>query len=1051
MLCLRFCAVACLLVVFSQPSWAENRPRYEALLADGTRLEGSRLQEWHNAAARPKLDDRELLSPANPMLWLRDRTLRPADPPAAFVEMLSGDRLPGTATEFRPAGVVARRSLPAHFVVRPETRLTHPEDTGGGDLRVVERYVRRIVWQRRPGLADRYEPGMVFFRDGRSLKFRVARFETTGIRLLLEDGSRRIAYADIAELHLPQKDPWPSYYEELAALDPSLQARLLQIETTGGLRATGSLNRFDAREGSQGKDSERWLHALQPAWSLGLIWIPHRTVIVYRSFAAHQVPLSRIMPTKALLSGMLGSGQWHWQVNRNVQGGPLTSGGQSGGWGLGVHAQAELYFPLPPLARSFRARFGLDDCVGAGGCVRVRVFLGSTGDKPLFESPVIVGAEKSHETGVLAIAQNLSVPTLILQVDAAHNDRPPGADPLDVRDVCNWIDPLLELDSVALKAEVDKRRLLGIAAWEGWEVSSQGDGTIRLSDFREDQGPEKGLFVTEMAAEKQPFSLRRTVQVEPNHHWLLLGCSVRSDFSEKIKLQLRVAGEPMAEFVVPVGDARQNQTLAFPLEPFVGQRVSFEIVQQPGDGRLNVWWRQLALAEQLPRVYRAFDEEGSFVALEGDKKPELIDNDHYTGKKCMKLPGGGRYRFHLPAPCAVRAEPRQDEFRMLRMALRKVGGGRIGLSFEPETPEKPVMLDLGKGPPVAPHAQRVAPDPLGSDWFVFTRDLVAHVGERNITGIVFDVPDGEYLLVDHIYFVNWHDDFRWLPPDPPWQAVHSEHRKKSIDGLRQNTQANIVRVEVDGRAATGTIMNEGFVLTAGHVLGKPGREATVTLADGRKAPATTAGVDRANNLGLIKLKDNPNIRGPEVRDWQEGHERYLFVGWWHDPADTEAKPQMAPIIVWRAFFGSVWTDPLPTSALSGAPLFDSDGFVIGILTRRSRFGGTLYSKTKSVQENWDRLKKGETWGQWLRGAGPSLGIPFAANDDCRVGELPASTPHKELRTGDVIVACDGQPVDRPSDIDRLLISKDPGDEVPLDLRRGKSTLTVKVVVQARRA
>jgi S1-C subfamily serine protease len=1044
------CLATCALILSVASAAADSRDRYDARFADGSRMEGNALTDWHKLDVKPKLEGRELFASDNPMLWLHDRSLRPSDPPVAFVEMIGGDRLPGVVQGYRPAGLVDARSLPAHFVVRPETNFNHPDDSGNSEVLVVERFVRRIVWQRRRGLADRYEPGTVDFRDGRSARFRVARFDASGVRLLLDDGTRRVGYGEIAELHLPLKDPWPSYYDELATLDPTLEARLLQVETTDGLRATGAMNRFDAREGPQGKDNERWLHALQPAWALRLLWIPHRTVFAYRSFAAHQVPLSRIFPVEAALSGMFGGGSWHWQVNRNTQGGRQRCGGHAAGWGLGVHAFAELHFPLPPLVQSFRSSFGLDDSVGSGGCVRARVYAGSTKASPLYESQPIVGSATLHETGSLSL--DAAKQRLILQVDPMHEGRPAGADPLDIRDVCNWVDPVLELDLAALRREVANRVIGTVPAWEGWEVSVPADGSLRAANFYEKEGRERGVFLTELAAEKQPFSLRRTMQVEPQHRWLLIGASVRGNYGDKIKLELRVAGEPMAVHSVPDGGARDSVMIAFPVHRFAGQRVSFELTQLLGDGRLNVWWRALALVDQLPNIYRAFDDQGEFVSLEPTKTATLIDSDHYSGEKSAKLPAGGSYRFAFDAPLRLGGDSAVGNYRLLRLAIRKAGGGRVGIEFEPVIGESRKIIDMGKGPPVAEKAKRVHHEELTDEWMPLTRDLINDVGERDVTGMIVHVPDGEYALIDHVHFVRSHDDLRWLPPEPPSNLTKAAERQKAIDEIRPRAEKAMVRLDVEGRKASGALIGgDWLVLTAGHVLAGPNRAVRVTLSDGREVAGKTAGIDRTSNLGLVKLDENPNIGGLDIRDWQNGQDRNLYLAWRHDPADPSKAASMAPMRIDRAFYDTIWGETVLGDALIGSPLVNWEGCVVGVQTRRSRFGGTLYSKARPVQENWEKLKRGEVWGEWLRGAGPSLGVSFAGGaEGCRVAEVTADAAAAVFAVGDVVEKFEQYAVSRPAEIDALLATKNPGDEVSLEVTSAKSRRAVKATVQPRR-
>ncbi len=691
-----------ILVVLGQSSWGQTPARYEARWWDGTRLEHDELADWHSAESQPRVGDRLLFAPDRPVMWVCDRRLPPGKPPESFVEMTAGDRFPGTVTGYRAAGVYQNRALPAHFTVQPSTSIRHPEDRRADDIGIDERFVQRVVWQRRSGLADRYEPGHLFYRDGRVLRFRAVRFEPAGVRMLTEDGARRASFDEIAELHLPRKDFWESYYDELAVGTTDLDKPLLQIETVGGLRITASLSRFSAKEASPGEQSPRWFHALQPAWSLSLLWIPHRTVVYYRSFAPHQVPLSRISPAKAVFSPMIG-GPGHWQADRNITGKRLSCGGQSGGWGFGVHASAELHFPLPGSARKVRTCFGIDSSAGEGGCVRLRLFVGAASGKALYESPVIVGSTEIFDTGELALPATNGAGVLVVQFDAMPRDAPELADPLNIRDMCNLIDPYIELDRNELARQVAARLQLGIVAWRSWDVAPLTGGSVRLRTVFDDTGPDRGLFVTEAAAEGASFVLRQSATVPPESRWLVLGCSVRADYSDKARLDVRVAGEPIASFEAPVGRAGDERMLAIPIDRFAGHRVSFEVEQRPADQRLSVHWRRLDWAPQLPHVFRLFDEdEGAvFSPLAGGKEPEVIDTDHYTGRKCIRLPAGGRYRLRIDEPLAIRSDPRLGEFRMLRMALRKRGGGRLGVGFQPEQNDRPAIFEFGQGPPLA--------------------------------------------------------------------------------------------------------------------------------------------------------------------------------------------------------------------------------------------------------------------------------------------------------------------------------------------------------------
>ncbi len=136
----------------------------------------------------------------------------------------------------------------------------------------------------------------------------------------------------------------------------------------------------------------------------------------------------------------------------------MRSDQQASGWGIGVHADNTLWFELPPFVRSFQARIGLDDSVGTGGCVRVRIFANVPEGKPLYESPFLVGSQQVIDTGLIDLPGPVDGRRLLILVtDQAHQGRPQGADPLDIRDEFNWIEPVLGLDPKHLQTEIQKR------------------------------------------------------------------------------------------------------------------------------------------------------------------------------------------------------------------------------------------------------------------------------------------------------------------------------------------------------------------------------------------------------------------------------------------------------------------------------------------------------------------------------------------------------------------------------------------------------------------
>jgi hypothetical protein len=95
--------------------------------------------------------------------------------------------------------------------------------------------------------------------------------------------------------------------------------------------------------------------------------------------------------------------------------------------------------------------------------------------RPVYESPAIVGSTAPLDTGRIELrpAQGRTN-RLTLVADAMAYERPSGSDPLDVRDVFDWLEPLVELDEASLKTAVLKHVAEPARAWLG--TSPYGEG-----------------------------------------------------------------------------------------------------------------------------------------------------------------------------------------------------------------------------------------------------------------------------------------------------------------------------------------------------------------------------------------------------------------------------------------------------------------------------------------------------------------------------------------------------------------------------------------------
>jgi serine protease Do len=260
-------------------------------------------------------------------------------------------------------------------------------------------------------------------------------------------------------------------------------------------------------------------------------------------------------------------------------------------------------------------------------------------------------------------------------------------------------------------------------------------------------------------------------------------------------------------------------------------------------------------------------------------------------------------------------------------------------------------------------------------------------------------------------------------------------------------------------AGSGFIIDSsGIIVTNNHVVGSADR-IVVSLSDGTQYPARLLGVDEATDIAVIKV-DAPNAL--PAAEW--GDSRLVEVGDWVLAAGNPfglGGSVSAGIISARGrdlgagpFDDFLQIDAPINPGNSGGPLFNTDGLVVGINTAiYSPNGGSvgigfsipseLVSRVVAELRSKGRIDRG-----WL---GVSLqDVPAAGRNAGGVGVMslvragPAA--RSGLRTGDIITAVNGQPIDNARTLVRAVAAIPPGNIVQLTLRRQSSTLDVSVTL-----
>ena len=777
-----FCGRGDLLAGPSPP--AVRSGGYRAVLSNGRVLQGTQVSGWGRVGSRPALAGVWLFDPANPVSWIRNEGISFVPRGGSYVEFAGGDRLPCKFIGYRSGLENPLTPQLSHLLVEPTFDAHKPRSVGTRQVRVLTRWLRRIVLapHSRPPLS----PGTIFFADGSSAGFRSLRWSRSGVRLLLESGITTVSFSKIAEIHPLPIDPWAAYFEQVGVLLPGLSGRLMRIETAGGVVLTASDERF--REGQIGNpgNPRDWWHVFQPAWSLDALWLRYSSVKSRSYNRPDEVFLSSFLPVRVREKKMLGGGG-RWLEDRSVLGSSLSSGGVESVRGFGVRAFCEMEFDLSDCVDAFQTGVGLDRRAAGGGCASARVLLReypSLKETKLYQSEVLVGSARLLDSGRINLrsAARGGDARLVLLADPELEGTPAGADPLDVRDFIDWIEPRLSLDPARFRREVSRRTGMFISALRGWFRPPGSAAGLPLINLWDETNPRRPEFRPQLAVSPGGLRLRRRLEPSADSRYLGICARLLPGVSDTCQLRLLIDGVERTRFAIPVYTPpapppalppAATGGLVFDLSPFMGSEIEIELQFLAPRESTPLELSCISFSPRRPGLRSLYDEEPSFSAglTDGDGFARAEWRDSYSGSSSLLVSGGARESVMLDGmDIPIRRFPTFGEYRWLRFAWKKRGGTGISLQvahdllFGPEPGRRTPSFRYYQG-----HSKK-GEEPFGGvfthlhpnvpgQWVLHTVDLFTHFGEFNLTGLGFSCPDGEYALFDHIWLARTPSDF----------------------------------------------------------------------------------------------------------------------------------------------------------------------------------------------------------------------------------------------------------------------------------------------------
>ncbi|MFZ4079716.1 MAG: S1C family serine protease [Pirellula sp.] len=287
---------------------------------------------------------------------------------------------------------------------------------------------------------------------------------------------------------------------------------------------------------------------------------------------------------------------------------------------------------------------------------------------------------------------------------------------------------------------------------------------------------------------------------------------------------------------------------------------------------------------------------------------------------------------------------------------------------------------------------------------------------------------------------------------------------KALQTQQSKVAAKIHQVTVNlqhgSTQGSGVLINEdGYILTAAHVAGKPKQKMWVVLHDGRRVEAVSMGVNRDTDAGLVRILKNrdqnnqpwPHATLPAVGERVKTGQWCIAGG--HPGGWMSDRPAVIRVgRILRVTDSTIVSDCSLIGGDSGGPLFDLQGKLIGI---HSRIGidvdDNMHVPMTVYMESWDRLANSEAWGV-LPGFRPIIGVTADRQSDtkreCVIGTVAPRGPAAKagIIPGDRIVRFNSAEI---TSFDRLKEEVDamvPGERVSIEVLRDGQKVNLKLII-----